>query len=783
MPENAGPGPDNQYEELEIDLREYIMLLWRKKWIIVALVIIAAVAAYFYTITTTDVQHKATADVLLMPPRYTEIEVSRMDRSTYSNLAQSDDILGRIIEELDLRDNEDELLHPSNIENSMDLSVLVDEDAGGEEEASFLMRMEVTRTDPEEASEIANVWAEKFKEDTLDIRRGEIEEIFDVTRQRFEETEENLEEAQGRLQELKEEARLERLSEEKQDYHDSLSEARSEMLSYQEELEQKRAEKEQVAITLAELEEDNVWEDEFYRVLQITRDEDDDIADRAIDVINARKRLVEAREEYRVDLLEIKRDQKKEQLEHLRSRLAELEEMEADGQRRELVELEDEIIEQEAEIEAAAEELEGLETEDGIWLGERTLEEVEEMDPDLRETVENYRRKREELFSFWEEYDLVGKENRMQFFRDLISGREEMLAEKEEELQQAESDYEELVTVLDEEPRVQTLERSLSEDPFWENIFAPEELEVLAELVLEDEEVNPVYQQLREERADLQIRLYSLPEQINYLEESLSELEKQKEDLRVTLDELIEKEADIEADLDMYEEMYTDHEEDFRDLKREKREEEREKRALETRLAMLEEYENPRIRGQQVHYEALIDEMEDDIADLTRDIETYQDEIELLEQDVDHYQELYEHRAGEYRELKNRYFDLGIDIDKAEAMVSFYEDRKNELEDKVESLEDQVWQYEHLKENAEREVTRYESSYEKLSSQVEEARLAEAEQTADVRFVSEAVPPGRTIGRGTTLNVAIAVVLAGMIGVFGVFFQEFMKEEESGEDK
>jgi len=774
---NKDHGPDH-YEELEIDLREYIMLLWKKKCVIIGLILIAAVGAYFYTVTTTDVQHKATAEVLLMPPRYTEIEVSRMDRETYSNLAKSDDILGRIIEELDLRDDEDELLHPSDIENSLDLSVMVDEDADGEEEASFLMRMEVTRTDSEEASEIANAWAEKFKEDTLDIRRGEIEEIFDVTRKRFEETEENLEEAQEELQEIKEEARLERLSEEKEDYRDSLSEARSEMLSYQEELEQNEAEKEQVAITLAELEENDVWKDEFYRVLEITRDEDDDITDRAIDVINARERLVEAREEYRVDLLEIERDQKKEQLEHLRSRLAELDEREADGQRQVLVELEDEIIEQEAEIEAAGEELEDVETEEGIWLGERTVEEVEEMDPDLRETVENYRRKREELFSFWEEYDLEGKESRMQLFRDLISGREEMLAEKEEELQQVESDYEELVSVLDEEPRVQTLERSLSEDPFWENIFDTEELEVLADLVLEDEEVNPVYQQLREEKTDLQIRLSSLPEQINYLEESLSELEEQKEDLRITLDELIEKEADIESDLAIYEEMYTDHEEDFRDLKREKLEEERKKRALEVRLEMLEEYENPRIKGQQAHYEALIDEMEANIADLNREIESYRDEIELLEQDVDHYQELYEHRAGEYRELKNRYFDLGINIDEAEAMASFYENRKNELEERVEDLENQAWHYEHLKENAEREVTRYEDSYEKLSSQVEEARLAEAEQTADVRFVSEAVPPGRSIGRGTTLNVAIAVVLAGMIGVFGVFFQEFMKNND-----
>ncbi|SDL10267.1 Wzz/FepE/Etk N-terminal domain-containing protein [Halarsenatibacter silvermanii] len=761
------------YEELEIDLREYIMLLWRAKWFIGALIILAAIGAFVFTITTTEVQHKATADVLLMPPRHTEIDVSRMGRSTYANLAQSDDIRERIIEELDLRDEEEELLHPSDIEGKMDLQILEDEEVQ-EEEESFIFRMEVTSTDPEEASDIANAWAEFFQEDTLEIRRGEIEDIFEVTERRFEETEANLEQAEERLEELKKEARLDRLTDEKESYRENLREIEDELLSLQEELGAKESEKEHIAEALAEMEEDEIWEEEFYRAL-----EQEEIADKTEDLLNAQQRLAAAREEYRIDLLELQRDQLEDNLEHYRDRLSDLEQKEADGQRQELLDLEDEIARQEAELETIRDELTGMETEDGIWLGERSTEEMGEMRPDMQEAVENYRQKRDELFAFWEEYDLVGKQEQMEFLRELTTQRREIVASLEEKLAETESDFSELEEVLAEEPEKQRLEKSLTEDAFWENIFSPEELEIMTDLVMEEERINPVYETLRQERANVRVQLVSIPQQIDQFENEIEEIGREKEELRSELNSLEQKESDLQEDLELYESMYTDWEDTFRDLKREEIEQEREISALETRLQMLEEYENPRIQAQKSHYKTLIAEKESEISTLSQRINTYRDEVALLEQDVQHYQELYDHKASEYRQLKNSYFDLGIEIEHTKNMIEYYSSRRSELSEEVEHLEEQVWQYERRMENITREVDRYESSYDRLSSEMEDARLAMAEQTSDVRFVSAAVPPGRTIGRGTTLNVAIAVVLAGMLGVFIVFFREFMKIDEN----
>lgn len=156
----------------------------------------------------------------------------------------------------------------------------------------------------------------------------------------------------------------------------------------------------------------------------------------------------------------------------------------------------------------------------------------------------------------------------------------------------------------------------------------------------------------------------------------------------------------------------------------------------------------------------------------------YRAEIDLYQQDVDHYQELYTQEAEKYRELRNESLNFEYEITELTAEIDYYESRQQELTQQVEELESQFWRYEREIETVKRDVNRYEQSYEKLSSQMEDARLASAEQTSDVRFVSAAVPPGRKIGENVKLNMAIAAVLAGMLGIFGVSFQEFMKEDE-----
>lgn len=764
----------NNYEELEIDLREYIKLLWRKKHWIIGLVIVAMLAAFIFTRATTEVQYQAKAEILLMPPRHTEVEVSQLSRSTYAEMTLSDHLLGRIIEEVDLRDDEDELLHPADIDDKFDLEIIEDDEVA--EGTSYFFRMHVTGTDPEETTEIANTWAELYKDDTLEIRLDEVEEIYQVSEERFAETEKNLEEAEERLEELKEEARLERLSSKKDNYRESLQEAEAEVLRLEEELGLLETEQEQLSETIADMEDDGIWLEEFSEVLFAEAE-----GEKAQDLLQAQDTLAEANKEYRIDLLELQQEQKIEQVDHFREKVSLLEQKEQEGQREELLALEDDIHRQQIEIETLEQELDGMATEEGLWFGDRTLEleeaDLADIDADLQQALDNYWQKRETLFNFWEQHDLVSLANEVDFKEDLLANRKDLQAELEEDLARAESDLEELTEVLEQEPEKYRLERSLSEDVFWDNIFSPEELEILTELVLEEEQINPVYETLRQERSQLEIKVNALPQQISHFAEEIDDLALHKENLRLELSKLEEEEADIKEDLSFYESVLSDWQDDFRDLQLDKVQAERELRGYEVEMDLLEEYENPRLSQQQDYYQNIIAEYEDEANELAYEINQYQDKIALLEQDVDHYQELYDHQADNYRDLVKQYFDSGIEIDNLQAQKDYYESHLDYLNEEVDVIEEQVWRFERNIERVERDVSRYEESYDRLVSLVEDANLAMAEQTSDVRFVSEAVPPGRTIGRGTTLNMAIAAVLAGMLGVFGVFFQEFMKED------
>ncbi|NMB47104.1 MAG: capsular biosynthesis protein, partial [Firmicutes bacterium] len=61
------------------------------------------------------------------------------------------------------------------------------------------------------------------------------------------------------------------------------------------------------------------------------------------------------------------------------------------------------------------------------------------------------------------------------------------------------------------------------------------------------------------------------------------------------------------------------------------------------------------------------------------------------------------------------------------------------------------------------------------------ARLAELQATGDVRFISPAVAPRSPSSPNHKLNIAIAIVLAGMIGVGVVFLSNMLRTPVSYE--
>ena len=583
---NENDRMNNNYDEYEIDLREYILLIWKKKFLLVGLVIVAMVSAVVFTNITADPRYEASSTLLIMPPMYTtSIEVGSLPIETYRELAITSQMRNKIIEELDLRDDEGELISPDALENRMEFEIAGREEMEREGEMVEvpLIKLNVNHRDPEISADIANLWADLFMEDTRAIRRAETSEISTVIENRFEDTRDHLNEAREELKDFMTETRLEKLKSSlkaEKDQFDLLLEEKSD-LEYQ------------ISLLEAELEErenylNQITRNDFWiNELSINEDNQELIGSAKV-YIDSRDKLLDHKNKFNIDLLENERDYLQNKIVEYKNKISELK-------------IQLEVLEKQNEV------------------------------------------------------------------------------------------YEEIL--VDESKKIQ-LDKSLSDLLVFQEIMNPEELEILGEILLIEEEMNPLYFDFKELQNQ---NLVSINEIKSELVETENSLQNKNNELDILLDTL--------------------------------------NREKETR--------------------------------------------DRLEINKDNYADLF-NQENEYNlTLVQEKREINIELNNKKARLSAIKEQENRISESVAELDNQIREYEIVEDDLQQQIDDYQKSYEQLASRVEEARLAQAEQTSDVKFIADAVPPERaTIGVGNTmLNMAVAAVLAGMLGVFGIFFAEFIKEE------
>ncbi|MFQ5795532.1 MAG: GumC family protein [Candidatus Bipolaricaulia bacterium] len=158
-------------EEYEVSLREYIEVLWQKKWIIL-IVLVAAVATAAVFSSRAPEQYE-TQTKLLISPRIAEQLTDDQENplppilgafsaGTYRSLAMASDLLQEIITSLDLRGNPDgKLWSVEQLVGMMDPRV---EETNQRREARSLplLTMVVRGGDPKMIQRIADKWAALF---------------------------------------------------------------------------------------------------------------------------------------------------------------------------------------------------------------------------------------------------------------------------------------------------------------------------------------------------------------------------------------------------------------------------------------------------------------------------------------------------------------------------------------------------------------------------------------------------------------------------------------------
>ncbi|MFW6252078.1 MAG: GumC family protein [Halanaerobium sp.] len=573
----------NNYDEYEIDLKEYIMLLWKNKFFIGGLVILAMIIAFAYSTFMVEPVYQAKSTLLILPPRYTtSLEVESFSIDTYRNLATTDSIKQKVIDDLDLRNENGERYSADQLDNMMNIEILASEESDNGD--APLIELRVKSKDPEMAAEIANAWAENFMDDSKEIRQNEVLEEATVIQEQFEDTEEKLNNLKSDLLEFNKENRLELLSQRLDNKKDKLNEHDKKILDLEKQLGSKNAEFKNINSQLDKMEQDGDWIGELNN-----RDYDND----------------------NYNLLKIK----------------------------------DRFV--------------------------------------------NYQNK---LKTFNQDNDLTLLQGEIESVRNNINEYQNKISELENSLVDLKEENEELTRVLDEENKRWIVNRSVDNNTLWSSILTEGEINLLDQLKLEDEMINPIYKKAKDNLTDNNIDSNKIPTLIEYYNNEVQNEKDRLEKLN----------------------------ENYYELKFEK---------------------------------------------------------ENINLNLSNYKDSYDNYVQEYQDLVNKKVDLELETEEIETELNFYQEKEEELIKEIEELQDKLWEGENEKSLLKQKIDDVQNTYDSLASRVEEARITEAQRTSDVKFYAEAITPSKPLANNKLLNVAIAAVLALMLGIFIVFFREFMKEE------
>lgn len=573
------------YNEYEIDLKEYINILWDNKWFILGVCIIVILITGVYSQYIMEPQYQAKSTLLILPSKYkTSLEVATFPIETYKNLALTHSMKAEIIKDLSLKHDDGQPYSPSDLDDSMKIEVQAQSQSENNSLVVPLLVLKVIGSDPDLISNIANIWADIFMKTTKQIQKSEVREIVKVIQNQFDDTKQKLLNTKRELKDFNGQKRLGLVKDELSIKEKHLSNYKDRLISLKIQLGSEMAKYQQLQKDILESEKDGKW----IGTLNIDLSSTDNL------LLAKIKRNYLDSQNY---LLEFKRDHNSALLKQKIS----------------------------------------LKTDE----------------------IDNYQKK--------------------------IMSLESMLEDKSVEVQK-------ISNLLKNEPDKWTLKKTVSEDVFWEKILTPKEIDILQNLHLNNEIINPIYQKLKTQLFDSKIIVDSIPEQIRY-------------------------------------------------------------------------YQSSAINS------------ESDLNQLNNKLNIWIQKLDRLKIDIKHYEALYEGQANIYQELKNKLVHNQLEIRSLESEVAFYEKKVNSLEQEVKNMQDFIWENEIIKQQLTQQVNDIQKTYNNLAEKVEEARITEAQKTSDVKFIARSVPPVKPFGPNKKLNIAIAGVLALMIGVFAVFVKELLKKE------
>jgi len=266
-----------EIQEEEIDLREYINVLLKRKGVIILIfliaVITAALVSYFYLKPV----YEASTILIISKPKYqVELEpkiqtqfTSEVSLATYESLIKDRKIEEEVIKKLNL-DQPPYELTPDNLQRMITIESLKN---------TNLIKMNLQAGEPKLAKDITNVWAALFVEKNKDLNLQESKEAQGFIEEQLKISKQNLSTIEEEIREFNETNKIEIVENEIKGKAAKILNYDLRLADIKLSLQKEKARKEQVIIALNE--QDNVLklsksitEDQFFHQLisNITND-------------------------------------------------------------------------------------------------------------------------------------------------------------------------------------------------------------------------------------------------------------------------------------------------------------------------------------------------------------------------------------------------------------------------------------------------------------------------------------------------------------------------------
>ncbi|MGM0411260.1 MAG: Wzz/FepE/Etk N-terminal domain-containing protein, partial [Bacillota bacterium] len=636
------------YDEYEIDLREYIMLLWNAKWFIIGLCIIAVITAGVYTVSFTEPKYEADASLLIMPPTYTtSLDVSTLPINTYQNIALTDTIKQEIIDELDLKREDGSSYTVANLENKMTLEVSRQETDRGEANGSqypfFVMK--VKGVDPERCSEIANTWANKFMKASEDIRKGEVKEVSSVIIEQFEDTEKELNTAREELKDFKKESRLELKNSKLDILKTKLSEYENKYLSLETDLGSEKTKLKEMKSQLNNMKNDGEWAGK----LSIDKKGNSILNKNKQNYLEAQEKLLAFKQNNDQEILQEEIETELEKLNKYQNEKIELEINKNSSNIDQIIKIREELSNAEAKLAHLRKELNKRQVKDD-WKGlfEKDFSQDEFETPALK-AKNDYREAQKELLKFKDQSNLGLLKQKISIKENKLENYKKRTSSLEEKLNDLKTTNEEIKVFLDKEPKKLELKKSLNEDSFWSNVLEKEKIEILKELSLTNEIINPLFEKLKNNYTDNQIKIESIPNQLKYYNENISKTESELKKLKNDLETKNQKLKRLQDNLEHYYSIYNNYEKNYKDLVFDFEKTKLKINSLEEQLKSYKKFEPKEIKDQIEKYEGLIEEQKSRINKMKNKLYELNQQEDRLKSDLDNYKKIYQNEVQTYR--------------------------------------------------------------------------------------------------------------------------------------